>query len=230
MVWAKGDPLNAFGWSAGLAVALLAQVGAQAQESASGGIYTCVDASGRRLTSDRPITACIDREQRELGPTGNVRRVIGPSLTEHEKAAQAAQLRKEQDERTRIADERRRERVLLARYPNRSAHDTERAAALEMVDSVTAVALKRIDELKEARKGLDAEMEFYKKDPLKAPMKLQRQIASNEADIEEQQRFIAGQGQEKQRIHKRFDAELAQLQRLWAARAPIPVAVPGEAR
>ena len=30
------------------------------------GIYSCVDAQGRRLTSDRPIPACVNREQRVL--------------------------------------------------------------------------------------------------------------------------------------------------------------------
>jgi hypothetical protein len=51
------------------------------------GIYTCVDAKGRRITSDRPIIECIDREQRELSPSGTVRRKIGPSLTAMERAA-----------------------------------------------------------------------------------------------------------------------------------------------
>ena len=37
------------------------------------GIYTCVDAKGRRLTSDRPIMECIDREQNELSAGGTVR-------------------------------------------------------------------------------------------------------------------------------------------------------------
>lgn len=212
-----------------MAIALLAQAGAYAADDAAGGIYTCVDANGRRITSDRPIPACIDREQRELGPSGTLRRVIGPTLTEHEKAAKALQLRKEQEERDRIADERRRERVLVARYPDRAAHDVERNAALEMVDSVTVLAVKRIDDLRKARKALDAEMEFYKKDPLKAPMRLQRQIAANEAEIDEQRRFIIKQGQEKQRIHKRFDAELAQLRQLWAARAAVPDMLPPSA-
>ncbi len=209
-----------------MAIALLAQAGAYAQEAKGGSIYTCVDGGGRRITSDRPIPGCIDREQRELGPTGTVRRVIGPSLTEHEKALHAAQQRKEQDERNRIADERRRERVLISRYPDRASHDIERAAALEMVDSVIAVAVKRIQELKETRKALDGEMEFYKKDPLKAPMKLQRQLAANEADIAEQKRFIASQDQEKQRVHKRFDVELAKLRQLWAARDGVSAALP----
>ncbi|MGP1630363.1 MAG: DUF4124 domain-containing protein, partial [Giesbergeria sp.] len=157
---------------------------------------------------------------------GTVRRVIGPSLTEHEKAAQAAQARKEQDARNRVTDERRRERVLVARYPNRAAHDAERAQALETVDSVTALAVRHIEQLRVSRKAFDAEMEFYKKDPAKAPMKLQRELAANEAETEEQQRFILGQEQEKQRIHRRFDAELVQLRQLWADRAVVPTAEP----
>ena len=59
-------------------------------------------------------------------------------------------------------------------------------------------------------------------------MSLRRKLVSNDADIEEQQRFIAAQGQEKNRISKRFDAELAQLKQLWAARASVPAAPPGK--
>jgi len=222
--------LNALTWTAGLGIALLVPMGmgAFAAEPATGSIYTCVDSNGRRITSDRPISACLDREQRELGATGNVRRIIGPSLTEHERTLQAAQQRKQEEEQNRIAEDRRRERVLIARYPDKATHDAERAAALESVDAVAATAVNRINELKDRRKAIDAEMEFYQKDPAKAPMSLRRKLVSNDADIEEQQRFIAAQGQEKNRISKRFDAELAQLKQLWAARASVPAAPPGK--
>lgn len=43
---------------------------AQAQVN-GGGIYACTDASGRRITADRPIASCVDREQRVLGNTGS---------------------------------------------------------------------------------------------------------------------------------------------------------------
>ena len=193
----------------------------------SGGIYTCVDRNGRRLTADRPIAECLDREQRELGPSGIVRRQIGPSLTEHERAAQEAQRRKEAEARARELEERRRERALTARYPDKAAHDVERAAAIQLVDDVTATAEKRLVELAQQRKAFDVEMEFYKKDPNKAPMSLRRKIAENEESIAEQQRFIAGQDQEKRRVHQRFDVELAQLRRLWdAQRMPVSGATP----
>ena len=193
----------------------------------SGGIYTCVDRNGRRLTADRPIAECLDREQRELGPSGIVRRQIGPSLTEQERAAQEAQRRKEAEARARELEERRRERVLTARYPDKATHDVERAAAIQLVDDVTATAEKRLVELAQQRKAFDVEMEFYKKDPSKAPMSLRRKIAENEESIAEQQRFIAGQDQEKRRVHQRFDVELAQLRKLWdAQRMPVSGATP----
>ncbi len=212
----------------GVLLATLGADWARAQApGTSGGIYTCVDRNGRRLTADRPIAECLDREQRELGPSGIVRRQIGPSLTEQERAAQEAQRRKEAEARARELEERRRERVLTARYPDKATHDVERAAAIQMVDDVTATAEKRLVELAQQRKAFDVEMEFYKKDPNKAPMTLRRKIAENEESIAEQQRFIAGQDQEKRRVHQRFDVELAQLRRLWdAQRMPVSGATP----
>ena len=212
----------------GVLLATLGADWARAQApGTSGGIYTCVDRNGRRLTDDRPIAECLDREQRELGPSGIVRRQIGPSLTEQERAAQEAQRRKEAEARARELEERRRERALTARYPDKATHDVERAAAIQLVDDVTATAEKRLVELAQQRKAFDVEMEFYKKDPNKAPMTLRRKIAENEESIAEQQRFIAGQDQEKRRVHQRFDVELAQLRKLWdAQRMPVSGATP----
>ena len=203
-------------------VATLGCDAAWAQTSPAASIYTCVDRNGRRLTADRPIPECLDREQRELSPSGITRRQIGPSLTEHERAAQEVQRRKEVEARNREMEERRRERVLTSRYPDKATHDVERFAALQLVDDVTATAEKRIAELKEQRKAMDVEMEFYKRDPAKAPMSLRRKIAENEDGIAEQMRFIAGQDQEKRRVNQRFDLELAQLRKLWESqRAPV---------
>ncbi|CAM3528394.1 DUF4124 domain-containing protein [Paracidovorax anthurii] len=216
-------------WSVGYAGVLVALcpglAGAQSQPG-PGGIYTCVDAKGRRLTADRPIAECTDREQRVLGPSGTERARVGPTLSDHERAAQEAQRRKEAEERARIAEERRRERVLVTRYPDQAAHDAERAAAIAQIDDVTSVAEKRISELHRQRKALDAEMEFYRRDPAKAPPVLRRQIAEQEESLAEQRRFIAAQEKEKRRVHQRFDAELAQLRQLWAEQQRAPV-LPG---
>lgn len=207
---------------AGLCTAVSAQSGGSTPTS----IYSCVDSAGRKLTSDRPIAECIDREQRVLGPSGTVRRVIGPTLTDHERAAAELQRRKAQEERQRIIEERRRERVLTARYPDQATHDAERATALALVDDVMNAAAQRIIDLRQQRKALELEMEFYRKDPAKAPMNLRRQLAENDEGVQEQQRFLAAQELEKNRVNRRFDAELAQLTRLWAAQNAVPPSAP----
>lgn len=217
-------------WIMGAVVlATLGTDAAWSQATSAASIYTCVDRNGRRLTADRPIAECLDREQRELSPSGMTRRQLGPSLTEHERAALEAQRRKEAEARSRELEERRRERVLTTRYPDKATHDVERFAAIQQLDDVTATAEKRMAELKEQRKALDVEMEFYKRDPARAPMFLRRKIAENEDGIAEQLRFIAGQDQEKRRVHQRFDVELAQLRKLWESQRLPAVVEPASA-
>jgi len=191
--------------------------GAWAQGAPVGGIYTCVDSQGRKLTSDRPIPECLDREQKMLNPSGTVAKKVGPSLTASERAVEEARERREQDERSRIQEERRREKALLVRYPNRAIHDKERADALEQVDAASNAATIRLAELNTQRKKLESEMEFYKKDPAKAPQYLRRQVEENTRNIDSQKHFIAEQEEEVKRINTRFDNELTRLRQLWAS-------------
>ena len=190
------------------------------------GIYTCTDSKGRRLTADRPILDCIDREQTELSSGGLARRKIGPSQTAVERAAEEEKARRQEEERIRLAEEKKREKALVMRYPNRGVHDKEREAALAMVDSVTAAANRRTVELTTQRKFLDGEVEFYKLDPSRMPPKLKRQTDEVEAQLSAQKRFLADQDVEKVRVNARFDEELSRLKQLWAqdnAAAPTTV-------
>ncbi|MBA2674688.1 MAG: DUF4124 domain-containing protein [Ramlibacter sp.] len=179
------------------------------------GIYTCINAKGQRITADRPIAECLDREQKELTSTGSVKRKIGPSLTAEERAAQEERLQKEAEERNRLAEEKKRDRALLARYPMRATHDRERANALKAVDEAMQSARKRIAELQDQRQKLQAETEFYKGDAAKTPARLKRQFEENEQHTAAQKRFIANQQEEVARVNDRFDHELAKLQGLW---------------
>lgn len=206
------------------ALGLLWAASVFAADDSGPSIYSCVDATGRRITSDRLMPACADREQRELGPSGTVRRVIGPTLTAQEQAQQAAIASKAQHERDRLAEERRRERLLVTRYPGPAAHAVERAAVLETVDVQVKLTQQRQRDLQQQRKALDQEMEFYQRDPSKAPLKLKRDIADNDAEMDEKRRNVMSQAQEKRRINERFDLELAQLRSLWAMRQPAPAA------
>lgn len=192
---------------------------AQAQP-VPGGVYTCIDAKGRKLTADRPIVECIDREQKVLNPSGTVRAKVGPSLTAQEKLELEQKEKREAEERSRSAEEKRRDRALLTRYPNKGVHDQERAEALAQIEAVAKAATIRLTELTRQRVAIDEEMEFYKKDPSKAPAYVRRQLEENTQSQSVQKRFIAEQEAEARRLNARFDDELVRLRQLWAQMAP----------
>src|SRR3569832_1234255 len=106
------------GWIGSLVAAAVWAALAPAAQAQVQKIYTCVDAKGRRITADRPIVDCLDREQAELSPTGQVVRKIGPAPTAVERAAAEEKARREIEERNRIVEEKRRDRALLSRYPD----------------------------------------------------------------------------------------------------------------
>ena len=204
--------IRKFGPVLGAMVVSAAAFGPAAAQS----IYTCVDSKGRTLTADRPIAECSDRPQRELGPSGGLKRQIGPTLTDQEQALQDEKDRRLAEKRARENDAKRRDRALLQRYPARLAHDEARAASLVQVDEVIKTSMKIRAELHEQRKAIDNEFEFYAKDPSKAPAALKRRLEDNEKNLAGQRKFIADQEQEKKRVNQRFDVELVRLNQLWA--------------
>lgn len=188
-------------------------------------IYTCVDARGRKLTSDRPIQECMDREQMMLNASGVVKGKMGPSLTAQERAEQKARETKATEEQARLNEEKRRDRALLVRFPKKEAHDKEREEALAQIGQVKQTAIQHVKDLLQQREVLDTEMEFYKKDPSRAPAALLRQLESNSQSMAAQGRFIAMQEGELNRVNERFDEELVRLRQLWSQQAPAgPVA------
>lgn len=115
-------------------------------------IYICVDAQGRRLTSDRKIPECVDREQKILNPSGTVKAIVPPLLTTKEQQALEEKAWAEQEARIRPLKEKKRLQALLIRYPNQTVHEKERAQALAQATAIhltdpTAkeVALTRIN-------------------------------------------------------------------------------------
>ncbi|MBL0423272.1 DUF4124 domain-containing protein [Ramlibacter sp. AW1] len=192
-------------------VGLLLSTAASAQA-----IYTCVDGAGRRITSDRPILECIDREQRVLNPSGTLRARIPPSYTAAERAALEKAAREEAEERGRIVEQRQRQRALLTRYPNQEVLDRERAAALAIVDDVIATATQRSASLVAERRKLESDAATHARDPERMPGTLKQAIEVNDRQLASQERYIAEQREERQRVQERFDDMQRQLNLLWA--------------
>ncbi len=179
-------------------------------------IYTCVDKNGRRITSDRPILECIDREQRQLSGSGTVQRVIPPSLTLEEKAQAEAARKATEQARQRETEGQQRDRALVLRYPNKATHDRARANALAQVDLVIGGLKERETSLVARVTDIDRQLAALAQQADAAPALLRRQRTDTAAELAQQRQLLQQQQAERDRVNNRFDDELQRLSRLWA--------------
>ena len=207
--------------SAGVAMAALgaASLPSAAQKMREADqIYSCTDSKGRKLTSDRPLIECLDREQRVLNKDGSMKSVLPPSMTAEERAVlEEAQRRKQLEEEQR-KEVIRHDRNLLNRYPNQLAHEKARAAALDNLRAAIKLSEKRLQQLETDRKPLLDEAEFYKGKDM--PSRLRAQFDYIQVSTEAQRTLLQNQQAEVGRINARYDDELARLQKLWRGAQP----------
>jgi hypothetical protein len=181
-------------------------------------IYSCVDANGKKLTSDRPIVECTNREQKLHNTDGSLRKIVPPTPTADERAAAEADERRADAERAARQEAVRRDRNLLMRFPDEPAHRRAREAALDDVRKAVRTSEDRLKALAAERKPLLDEAEFYAGRAL--PAKIKQALDANDASVEAQRVLVANQQEEMARINKAFDVELARLKRLWAGASP----------
>lgn len=181
-------------------------------------IYTCTDASGKKLTSDRPIVECNAREQRVLNADGSVRSVRPPTMTADERAAAEEREREALADRARQQEAVRRDRNLLARFPNEAAHRKQRELALDDVRKSLRQSEARLVTLASERKPLTNEAEFYVGKQL--PLKLKLALDANDASVDAQKSLVQNQQIEVLRIDKLYDTELERLKKLWGGAQP----------
>jgi hypothetical protein len=181
-------------------------------------IYSCVDANGKKLTSDRPIVECANREQKLHNTDGSLRKIVPPTPTADERAAAEADERRADAERAARQEAVRRDRNLLMRFPDEPAHRRAREAALDDVRKAVRTSEDRLKALAAERKPLLDEAEFYAGRAL--PAKIKQALDANDASVEAQRVLVANQQEEMARINKAFDVELARLKRLWAGASP----------
>jgi hypothetical protein len=186
---------------------------AHAQGTQIGGIYTCKDPYGRTITSDRPIVECAETGQRVLNPDGSTKSVI---LTPAQQKALDAEKRKRAEEADREAERRRKERILLQRYPNEVSWEKQAFEALIQPYQAIEDAQKRMLLYDKTAKSLADEAEFYKGRRL--PVVLRRQIEENQFAIDAEKRLIEAKRAEARAIQQRVSAELIELRRLWTAK------------
>ena len=202
---------------------LAASLGSSAAEPSSTGprIYSCTDPSGRKHVSQAPIPECADRDLVQRNSDGSVKGVIKKPLTEKEREVEETKAREaEADCRNRKIEERA-ARNLVKRFPDRARHDVARQEAINDIAKSMRASVERIELLLRDKKRLDDEKEFYPPGT-SLPTKLKLAIDRNDSALEAQNKLVSQQEDELKRINKRFDEELAQLQKLWRSPPALP--------
>lgn len=207
-------PLLAAAWLLAVAVPLAAG----AVEPPGGRTIFQCEVNGKKVTSDRLIAECVHKEQRELNIDGSLKRIIAPTLTSEELATKEQQEREAKADLAAKNDAVRRDRNLMQRFPDETAHHKAREKSLDELRISGKNSAARIALLLGERKKLDEERQFYVNDRVNKPLPaaLQQRLDANGAALEAQKSLAQNQGAEVDRINALYDAELARLKRLWS--------------
>lgn len=181
-------------------------------------IYMCKDASGRTLTSDRPMPECEGQAVREFNKSGMLRRDIPPPPTLEQKR----QLQLEEEKRRAadaVADEQKRQDLIIrTTYYSEAdiARARQEAIALEEEqirrDRVALVNALREQKLAHA----DAAPYTQKKKPLPAGIK--QRVTDLDEIVEAINESILEHETEIGQINIKFDALLKRFRELMAKR------------
>lgn len=187
-------------------LALLLAGSAQAQ------LYVCTDAKGRTYSGDKPPAECADRQVRELRSDGSVRRVIEPPLTPEQKAARAAEEKRQKEEAERQRESMRKDLALLDAYANEQEIEETRNRALASRIAIIERAKKRLEDHAKERKKIDQEAEFFAKREL--PEKIKRSYQLNDSLVRSEEKIIADAKADMDRVNERFDSDLRRFREL----------------
>lgn len=205
----------------GLLAAGAAGALAQAPAASQSLLYVCTDGRGRTFSGDRPPPECANAEIRILNRDGSLRQVIAAPLTPEQRAAKAAEDRRKAEEAQRALEQRRRDRSLLETYASEADIEAARAKALSGREITAKRSKDRLARLADDRKKLDNEAEFYAKRDL--PAALKRAYVNNDELVKTEERILADNQLEMDRIGAQFDAELTRFRELIGAPArPTP--------
>lgn len=191
-------------------------------------IYSCVDAQGRRLSSDRPIPECLRQEQRLLNRDGSQRATVPPLLSPEEKARQDQALQQKALEQAAAQDQARRDRILLQRYPDAASHDAARARGLAPTQELINRTRNRLADLAGEADRLTTERAKLGFKPV--PPELASRVGINEATVDAQRNILQNLESERDRLNKQFDQERERLRQLWSNPSTAPASSPGPAK
>lgn len=177
-------------------------------------IYVCKDASGRTLTSDRPIPECANRAMRELDRSGLVRREIAPPLTPQQKQERELQLERQRADAVLAEEQRLYDRALMTRYRNETDIQAARQRALDLLGDQMRIDT---DALAVESKELKAAQALAAPGPTKTGAAAQKRLDDAIRTVESRLNSIEQRSADIARTNGKFDQAVRRFRELTAA-------------
>jgi hypothetical protein len=181
---------------------MLAHWNAQAQ------IYMCKDASGRTITSDRPLMDCMGRAMREYDRKGNLRRDIPAPPTPEQKREMELQTEKRKQDELAADEQKRADLAIRARFHNEAEIEMARKRAVEGVRENVRRETGVLTSLEKRRQGSQAQADSYRKKNQAVPPDLLRSLDDAETGVRQSRKVIADHEAEITAINAKHDETL----------------------
>lgn len=206
-------PSSRISRAAAFALLLLsASAWAQSQDRAGPGIYSCTDANGRIINSDRPIADCAKRELRVLNSDGSVREVISAPLTKEQQKQRARDEQRSLEDAWAKKVQQARDRNLLQTFEDERAIESLRRRTIADIDHEIRLATLRILSLDKEMKIAQQEVERFKQERGggRMPFVYQQRITDAANAILAEDSLIKDRREERERANAlRFRLEAA---------------------
>jgi len=180
-------------------------------------IYTCKDASGRTITSDRIMPECANREVQEHGKSGVLKRSIAAPLTAEEKRQRQLAEEKKQAELAAIQSQKKNDRALLARFSTEDDIALARNRSLEVIQVPITRGKSLVDSLTKERKQVQTEVDAYLVRKAKIPTTLQYRLDQAEHNLQLEIKSLKENEAEIEVINAKYDQMLKRFRELISA-------------
>ncbi|MBS1189974.1 MAG: hypothetical protein H6R10_1766 [Rhodocyclaceae bacterium] len=187
-----------------IAFASLALWSATAAQGAN--MLCCQDpTTGRRACGDSLPEQCRGRAYKILDGAGNVIKEVGPPMTAEQKAQAAAEAQRKKEAEAAQQEQRRKDQALLATYSSVADIDQARDRSMAGVQEAIKQTEGKVTALKQKRKKLEGELEFYKNKPV--PPEITKGIQDIDYDLKAQQGLIDAKKAELEKIRAKYDED-----------------------
>ncbi len=215
--WMMPRRLAAAALAIGLPVSAFAPAAwATGEQRAPRALYSCQDANGRTLASDRPIPECAARTVRELRSDGILQREVPPPPSAEEIRRREIEERARQIAARELRQAKARDHALLQAYADMDTLNAARQRRLAAIDDEITAAQKRLADLHEARKPLQAQSAGR---PESLPPPQRQRLSDITNAIIAENAFIARRGAERQQSAAQFDEDAMRLRQLLGERS-----------